>query len=61
MKILPLETIGNVIACVRALLARKNDELPIPHIKPISLKRDHRFLLKEENHSIIYLKQWLVR
>ncbi len=32
--ILPLVTIGKVIACVSALLARKNDEFPIPHIRP---------------------------
>ncbi len=33
--LLPLVTIGKVIACVNALLAKKNEEFPTPHIKPI--------------------------
>ena len=32
----PLDTIGKVIACVSALFAKKNDELPMPHIQPLT-------------------------
>lgn len=31
----PLETIGNVIACVKELLAKKKLLLAIPHIHPL--------------------------
>ena len=35
----PLDTIGNVIACVRALLAKKKRLLAIPHIQPLIIKK----------------------
>ena len=40
----PLETIGKVTACERALFARKNELFPIPHINPALNKKNYCFI-----------------